>query len=76
MYDALIEEIRVQTLSTIKGVSLAIADAITQISYTAALLGGGVLIVLHVAGMQRAQRYFGILQVAHILIQGLLEPIL
>ncbi len=47
-------------------------DLLVDLSYSLALIGGGVLIVLRVAGMTRATKYFSVLQCVHIFIRSLL----
>lgn len=53
----------------------ALAEVTVDLSYVVALLGGGLLIVLKVAGMERASKYFSILQVINIFIKALLGGI-
>lgn len=50
----------------------ATVETIADLSYTVALIGGGILIVLRIAGMTRATKYFGVLMVSHILIRALM----
>lgn len=49
----------------------AIGETVVQLSYSVALLGGGILILFRVAGMTRAVKYFGVLQITHLLIRAL-----
>lgn len=47
-------------------------EVLVDMSYATALIGGGILIVLRVAGMRRATKYFSVLQVCNIFIKALL----
>lgn len=61
-------EARLDFLGFLQG----LGNTVAELSYTFALIGGGLLIVLRVAGMTRATKYFGVLQVTHIFIRALL----
>lgn len=54
----------------------AFLETVSDLSYSIALLGGGILIVLYVAGMTRAKKYFMVLQVLHILNRAMLGGLL
>lgn len=49
----------------------ALLETTMELSYSVALVGGGVLILFGIAGSTRAWKYFGVLQMAHILIRFL-----
>lgn len=61
-----------ETKTEILGFLKGLTETVAELSYTVALIGGGILIILRVAGMTRATKYFGVLQVTHILIRSLL----
>lgn len=61
-----------ETKTEILGFLKGLLETVSELSYTVALIGGGILIILRVAGMTRATKYFGVLQVTHILIRSLL----
>ena len=61
-------ETKLDLLGYLKGVG----NTLAELSYTFALIGGGLLIVLRVAGMTRATKYFFVLQVTHIFTRALL----
>jgi hypothetical protein len=50
----------------------ALLETTAELSYGIALIGGGILVVLRIAGMTRATKYFGVLQVSHILVRALM----
>lgn len=66
--DAKACETKLELIGWLKGLGETVAD----LSYTVALIGGGILIVLRIAGMTRATKYFGVLQVTHLMIRFLL----
>jgi hypothetical protein len=66
--DAKACETKLELIGWLQGLGETVAD----LSYTIALIGGGILIVLRVAGMTRATKYFGVLQVTHLMIRFLL----
>lgn len=47
-------------------------NALDDISYTASLYGGAGLIIAHMCGSTRAIKYFTLIQVANVFIQGLI----
>lgn len=49
----------------------ALLETTVELSFSFALVGGGLLIILGVAGMTRAFKYFGVLQVSYILFRFL-----
>lgn len=61
-----------ETKQELLGFLHGLAGTVAELSYTFALIGGGILIVLRVAGMTRATKYFGVLQITHILIRSLI----
>lgn len=64
-----------ETKQDLLGFLQGLGNTVAELSYTFALIGGGLLIVLRVAGMTRATKYFGVLQVSHIFIRALLGGI-
>jgi hypothetical protein len=57
---------------TLAWIGANISHFLLSISYSLALYGGGILIILYVAGYRKGLRYCGILFVSHILIRYLL----
>lgn len=68
LIDAKACETKLEIIGYLKGLLVTISE----LSYAVALIGGGILIVLRVAGMTRATKYFGVLQVVYVLFRGLL----
>lgn len=64
-----------ETKQELLGFLKGLGDTVAELSYTFALIGGGLLIVLRIAGMTRATKYFYVLQVSHIFIRALLGGI-
>lgn len=64
-----------ETKQELLGFLQGLGNTVAELSYTFALIGGGLLIVLRVAGMTRATKYFYVLQVSHIFIRALLGGI-
>lgn len=54
------------------GILEGLRDIIVDLSYSIALIGGGLAIILHVAGFERGKRIAGILTVSYVLIKYLL----
>lgn len=49
-----------------------IGNTLVELSYGVALLGGGALVLLRVVGMTRATKYFGVLQLVHLILRAIL----
>lgn len=49
----------------------ALLETTVELSFSIALIGGGILIMLKVAGSTRATKYFTILQISHIFIRAM-----
>jgi hypothetical protein len=54
------------------GILEGLRDLIVDLSYSIALIGGGLAIILHIAGWEKGKNWAGILTVAYVLIKYLL----
>lgn len=54
------------------GILSGIKDVVVELAYSIALIGGGLSIVLHMAGWEKGKRWTGILTVSYALIKLLL----
>lgn len=63
---------RSMTYDVIMGTLQGIRDTLVDLSYSIALIGGGLAIILHVAGWDKGTRWAGILTVSYVLIKYLL----
>lgn len=55
------------------GLGVWAAHGLVAISYSVALVGGGILILMYVAGYRKGLRYTGILFISHVLIRYLIS---
>lgn len=73
---AVVDGAKDMVVDAIKDVALwvleGIAQVIVELSYSIALIGGGVCIVLYMAGWEKGLKWTGILFVANVLIRYLL----
>lgn len=60
------------TYEIVMGVLGGLRDLVVDLSYSIALIGGGIAIILHVAGWEKGTRWAGILTVCYVLIKYLL----
>ncbi|WP_078548615.1 M23 family metallopeptidase [Litchfieldia alkalitelluris] len=72
MPDSVKESAKEKTLEIIYGTLDAIRDVVVELAGSIALVGGGVCILLYVAGWRDGLRWTGILSVANLLIKFLL----
>lgn len=66
------DQARSKAYNFVLGVMEGLRDLVVDMSYTIALLGGGLCIIFHVAGWDKGMRWAGILTVAYVLIKYLL----
>lgn len=66
------EQAQEATKEIVMGILSGIKDVIVDLSYSIALIGGGVSVVLHMAGWEKGKRWTGILTVSYALIKLLL----
>lgn len=64
-----------QTQAWINGALEAVAQTLVDLSYSVALIGGGISILLWISGLEKAKRWTGILIMSHVLIRFLLGGI-
>ncbi|NOU98415.1 M23 family metallopeptidase [Paenibacillus planticolens] len=67
--DNMQEHARSVVYETAIGFLKGVGDLLLDLSYTIALIGGGLCIILHVAGWEKGARWAGILAVAYVLIK-------
>jgi hypothetical protein len=72
MPDSVKESAKEQTMEIILGTLEALRDIVVELSGSIALVGGGLCILLYVAGWRDGLRWTGILSVANLLIKFLL----
>ncbi|MEF3309324.1 M23 family metallopeptidase [Paenibacillus sp. GYB004] len=60
------------TYKVLLGFLEGVRDLVVDLSYSIALIGGGLAIILHVAGWEKGTRWAGILTVSYVLIKYLL----
>lgn len=70
--EAIREKVSEATHEVMLGILDGIKDFIVDISFAIALIGGGTLIILHVAGYENGKKWVGVLVVGYALIQYLL----
>lgn len=66
------ELVREQTKEAVLGALSGLGDVIVELSYSIALLGGGLCIIFSTAGWDKGKRWTGILVVGYTLIKLLL----
>jgi hypothetical protein len=64
-----------QTTDVIKGILESIRDVFVDSSYSVALVGGGICILLWMGGWDNGKKWAGILLMSHVLIRFLLGGI-
>ena|SRR5690625_549009 len=74
--DTVKERIREESASLVQEITLGVLDGlriiVMDLSYSIALVGGGLLIISQVAGYKNGFRYAGLVVVAHVFIRYLL----
>lgn len=70
--DEIRKHARAQVKEVIMGSLAGIGDVVVDLAYSVALVGGGLSIILHVAGWGKGKRWTGILVVGYTLIKYLL----
>jgi len=70
--DSFKEQARELTKDIIFGILEGVRDVIVDLSYSIALIGGGLCIIFYVAGWDKGKRWAGILTVAYVLIKYIL----
>lgn len=63
---------RAKTYAIVIGILGGLRDLLVDLSYSIALIGGGIAIILHVAGWEKGSRWAGILTVCYALIKYVL----
>lgn len=70
--ESLMESMEHKAYDITLGILAGLRDLIVDLSYSVALIGGGLTIIFHVAGWPDGKRWAGVLTVAYVLIKYLL----
>lgn len=70
-HDSVREHTRSVAYDTVVGLFEGFGDLLVDLSYSIALIGGGLAIILHVAGWDKGARWAGMLTVGYVLIKYL-----
>lgn len=70
--EGLKETVRAQTREIMIEALKGLGDVIVDLSYSIALVGGGLTLILSIAGWEQGKRWTGILAVGYVLIKLLL----